>query len=869
MKAGPTAPATLPPPELAGLDSGWSRLVTARDPHGRPRTWHVLDTAPADPLGTLLCVHGNPTWSYLWRSVAAQLGDRWRVLAVDHLGMGYSERTGELHRLADRVAELAAVTRALDVSGPVVTVGHDWGGSISLGWALEHPDDLAGIVLTNTAVAQPDDARLPALIAAARTPGVLRTSTVRTAAFVQGTLRLARPSLSVEVRRAYAAPYLRAANRQAVGDFVDDIPLAPGDPSFATLHSIQRRLPELADVPTLLLWGPHDPVFSDRYLRDLQQRLPHADLHRFATAGHLVVDDAPVAEAIEQFVDALGRQPVADGPATDAATGVVDAPPREAPLRRPLWSALDARADDESPAVVELSAGDRTVSWRQLAARVRDLAAGLAAQGVEPGYRVALLVPPGADLTAVLYACWRLGAVVVVADAGLGLAGLREALSGAHVQYVVAVERGLVAARLMRLPGPLIAAGPVSRPVATLTRPTTTLAQLARDGRAQPTPRPPAADAEAAVLFTSGATGPAKGVVYRHRQLEAQRDAVASMFGITSKDRLVAAFAPFALYGPALGIASAVPEMDVTAPGSLTAAALARAVAQIDATMVFASPAALRNVVDTADQLDSGARDALTQVRALLSAGAPVPPGTLRAAARLLGDCEAHTPYGMTEALPVADITLAQIDEVGTGPGVCVGTPLRGVDVAVSPLSASGVADGGLTMRAEVAGEIVVRADHVKDHYDQLWSTQAASARDAGWHRTGDVGHLDAQGRLWVEGRLAHLVVTAAGVVTPVGVEQRVERLEDVALAAVVGVGPVGTQQVVVVVETSPRSRRPGLAPLVLADQVRAAVGGVDVAAVLVTPGLPVDVRHNSKIDRTKVARWADRILTGRKVRRR
>ncbi len=869
MTVGPTAPATLPPPGLCGLDPAWSRLVSARDSHGRLRTWHVLDTAPADPVGTLLCVHGNPTWSYLWRSVAARLGDRWRVVAVDHLGMGYSERTGEQHRLADRVAELGAVTRALDVSGPVVTVGHDWGGSISLGWALDHPGDLTGVVLTNTAVAQPDDARLPALIAAARTPGVLRTSTVRTAAFVQGTLRLAHPSLPVEVRRAYAAPYRRAADRQAVGDFVDDIPLAPADPSFATLTSIQKRLSELAQVPALLLWGPRDPVFSDRYLRDVQRRLPQAKLHRFPNAGHLVVDDAPVAEAIEQFVDTLARQPAADGASTDTTPGAVDAPPREAPLRRPLWSALDARADDESPAVVELSAGGRTVSWRQLAQRVHDLASGLVQHGVEPGDRVALLVTPGADLTAVLYACWQMGAVVVVADAGLGLKGLREALQGADVQHVVGVERGLLAARLMGLPGQLVAAGPVSGRVSALTRPTTTLAQVALDGRALPTPRPPSAEAEAAVLFTSGATGPAKGVVYRHRQLEAQRDAVATLFGITGQDRLVAAFAPFALYGPALGIASAVPDMDVTAPATLTATALAEAVEAIDATVVFGSPAALRNVVDTADQLDSGARDALTQVRALLSAGAPVPRDTLRAAARLLGDCEAHTPYGMTEVLPVADITLGQLDAVGTGSGVCVGTPLKGVDVAVSPLSSSGAADGGLTMRAEVTGEIVVRADHVKDHYDQLWSTQTASARDAGWHRTGDVGHLDAQGRLWVEGRLAHVVVTADGVVTPVGVEQRVEQVDAVTLAAVVGVGPVGTQQVVVVVETSPRSRRPGLAPLALADQVRAAVGGVDVAAVLVTPRLPVDVRHNSKIDRAQVARWAEQLLAGRKAPRR
>jgi len=283
---------------------------------------------------------------------------------------------------------------------------------------------------------------------------------------------------------------------------------------------------------------------------------------------------------------------------------------------------------------------------------------------------------------------------------------------------------------------------------------------------------------------------------------------------------------------------------------------------------VFASPAALRNVVDTAGELDTAAQTALTGVRALLSAGAPVPPATLRAAARLLGDCDAHTPYGMTEALPVADITLRELDDVGHGNGVCVGQPLRGVDVAVSPLSVSGQAIGGLTMKADVSGEVVVRAAHVMDHYDQLWATQQSSGREPGWHRTGDVGHLDSEGRLWIEGRLVHVVVTADGVVTPVGIEHRVEALADVALAAVVGVGPPDCQQVVVVVETTEPTARATQASTTLADAVRAAVGVVDVAAVLVVPKLPVDIRHNSKIDRARVAKWATRLLAGEKAGR-
>jgi acyl-CoA synthetase (AMP-forming)/AMP-acid ligase II len=227
----------------------------------------------------------------------------------------------------------------------------------------------------------------------------------------------------------------------------------------------------------------------------------------------------------------------------------------------------------------------------------------------------------------------------------------------------------------------------------------------------------------------------------------------------------------------------------------------------------------------------------------------------------------------MTEALPVADVSLAGIETAGEGDGVCVGAPLPGVEVRISPLSADGRADGPLTGSPGTTGEVCVRAAHVKDRYDALWALERAASRDPGWHRTGDVGHLDAEGRLWIEGRLQHVVTTAAGPVTPVGVEQRVERLDGVSAAAAVGVGPAGAQVVVVVVVPS-GGRRPvrrsrlRLAGPDLADAVRS-VAGTDVAAVLTAPALPVDIRHQSKVDRGEVARRAARALDGARARHR
>ncbi len=368
------------------------------------------------------------------------------------------------------------------------------------------------------------------------------------------------------------------------------------------------------------------------------------------------------------------------------------------------------------------------------------------------------------------------------------------------------------------------------------------------------------------VAFTSGATGPAKGVTYRHQQLQAQRDALARLYEVKPDDRLVAAFAPFALYGPAVGIPSVVPDMDVTAPGTLRAVSLADAVDAVRATLVFASPAALSNVLATAEELSASQRVALGGVRLLLSAGAPVPARMLRAVAELMPNAEMHTPYGMTEVLPVCDITLTEIEAAGAGNGVCVGQPLDEVSIAISPLDRAGRAAGALTDQPNVTGEVCVRAEHVKEQYDKLWRTQHASAQPAGWHRSGDVGHLDPDGRLWIEGRLVHVITTASGPLTPVGIEQAVEAVPGVRLAAAVGVGPGQTQQVAVVA-TSNGTRRPGLAPDALAAAIRTTVD-VDVAAVLVAPRLPVDRRHNSKIDRTRVARWAARVLAGGRMTR-
>ena len=818
--------------ERLGIDPAWSRRVRVTLADGVEVEVHALISDPPEgvtsPL-TVLCVHGNPTWSILWRSFHRRLGDRYRVVAIDQVSMGLSERTGR-RRYAQRVDDLARIVGAFGVDDPVVLAAHDWGGPIALGWAVERQERVRGIILCNTGIAMPSSGvPLPIRLAGSR---LLRDLGCRqTSAFLHGTLATGHGRIPGPVRAGYLAAYRSADDRRAIADFVEDIPTTPAHPSYAPLAEVAARVSEI-DAPVLIAWGERDPVFHLEFAADLRRRLPQAELQRFPLAGHLVVEEEDVAALADAWIGRL------DVPAASAPAPFGPTP--EAP-----WAALVRREDDQTTAVAV--GGGGTLSFASLAQRVADLVSGMRSAGVAPGDRVAVLAPEPQDFIAAAYACWTLGAITVVVDRGLGVRGLTRALRSAEPKWLLGTRKTLGVARALRW---VPTAGRLD--IDALGGDRTKLSALVTDRVADP-------DAIAAVVFTSGATGPAKGVVYSSRQMAAQFDAVRACYAIGPDDRLVAAFAPFALYGPALGIPVAVPDCDITAPASLRAEALADACAAIDATILFAAPAALDGVLASQEELSPQGREALGALRLVLSAGAPVPRRILRAFAGLTPHAELHTPYGMTEVLSVADIDLAELDEVGAGQGVCVGKPLPGVGIRIEPLEGG---DG-------VTGEIIVSAPWLSVGYDGLWATNDHARSFDGdgteWHRTGDVGHVDADGRLWVEGRLVHVVWTADGPVTSVPLEVVLEPVVG-ARCAVTAVGPEGCQQVVVVVEADGKA---GLAASPLDATVRDALALQAIAAVLTVPKLPVDRRHNSKIDRTRLGRFAEKVLAGGRTPRR
>ena len=623
---------------------------------------------------------------------------------------------------------------------------------------LDNRHDVVGMILTNTGVHQQIEEALPRALQLATTPGFRTASTSLTDAFLRTTLALSKPALPREVQDAYLAPYRTRARRRGIDQFVADIPAAADHPSRPTLERVAEGLTELR-VPTLLAWGPRDITFSDRFLRDLIERVPHADVHRFEGASHLVWEDADVAGLVARWLETTFG--TAEEPRTEApAWRPVSAYAEEVPAA-PIGESIARLAADpvhaHQPAVVELGAdddGSREISWSLLHRRVEDIAAGLLGHGVLPGDRVSLLITPGADLTGVLYACFRIGAVAVVADAGLGTQGLTRAVIGSHIDWLIGIPKALVGARAMGWPGRRLSVEQLPTVDRVALGVETSIAELARSGALQrelgapldvPHPDP---DSDAAVLFTSGSTGPAKGAVMTHRQLSAMFAAVGDTLDLAPERGLVAGFATFALLGPALGAPTVVPDMDITRPGELTAPALAAAIGALGRPAVFTAPAALRNILDTAGQLDAEGRAAMAGAASFFSAGAPIPAHLLRGLADLMPEAKALTPYGMTECLAVAAIDLEGIDAAGEGSGVCVGAPVPRVEIAIAAMDDEGRTTGEITEAAGERGEILVRAPHVRDRYLMLWGTTHTSMRFEGWHATGDVGHLDTAGRL-------------------------------------------------------------------------------------------------------------------------
>ncbi|MBN1396373.1 MAG: AMP-binding protein [Pirellulales bacterium] len=549
-----------------------------------------------------------------------------------------------------------------------------------------------------------------------------------------------------------------------------------------------------------------------------------------------------------------------------------------------------ARLRGDAPAVVEaVGRGYRRFSFRQLDRDSDRIARGLVSLGVKPGTRLALLVRPGVDFVSLVFALLKSVAVAVLIDPGMGMKQMIACLAEAEPEGFVAIPAAHAARKLLGR------RFPKAKFNVTVGRRWfwggTTLAAL-RNRPVDDIKLPPVGGGDpAAVIFTTGSTGPPKGVLFSHENFASQVDQIREFFDIRPGEIDVACFPFFGLFNCAMGVTTVVPKMDPSRPAHVNPANIVAAARDWKATQAFGSPA----VWDRVSRYCQARGETMPTLRRVLSSGAPVAADILRRMKNCihpLGDV--HTPYGATESLPVASISATEVlgpvgaavelprpQEGGSstaaltcrGAGVCVGRRFPGVEWKVIR-----VVDGPIRSIDEVEelpageiGELIVRGPMVTRRYvTRTESNATAKIADGAdlWHRMGDCGYLDAWGRFWFCGRVAHRVLASDGPMYPVCCEAIFNRHPKIRRSALVGVGPPGRQRPVVVLEPHAALRPKGKASKAeLLNEIRRLgaanplTEGID--DFLLHAVFPVDIRHNAKIFREKLAAWAtERLLS-------
>jgi acyl-CoA synthetase (AMP-forming)/AMP-acid ligase II len=511
------------------------------------------------------------------------------------------------------------------------------------------------------------------------------------------------------------------------------------------------------------------------------------------------------------------------------------------------------------------------LTYAQLDARSDAIAAGLARRGIVRGTRTVVMVRPTPEFFLVMFALFKAGAVPVLVDPGIDRRALKQCLDEAQPEAFIGIPLAMMAKALLGW------ARGVRMRITTGRRALladATLAAIERDGAgagAQLVDTRP--DDIAAILFTSGSTGVPKGVVYRHRHFVAQAAMLRDAFGIEPGGVDLPTFPPFALFDPALGLTSIIPDLDPTRPARVDPRRLLRAIERFGVTQLFGSPALMRVLAAHGVPLPG--------VRRVTSAGAPVPADVVARMRGLLpGDARFWTPYGATECLPVAVIEGRELESARAateaGAGTCVGLPVPPNQVRIIAIDDDAIAqwtDARELPRGEV-GEITVAGPTATDSYfNRDAATTLAKIRerlaDGGErvvHRMGDLGYFDGDGRLWFCGRKSQRVQTSAGPLFTEQVEPVFDVHPEVRRTALVGVGPRGTQRPVLCVELLER-RKPRSDHRRIERELRAIaanhphLAGID--SFLFHPGFPVDIRHNAKIGREKLAAWATTRMDG------
>lgn len=491
----------------------------------------------------------------------------------------------------------------------------------------------------------------------------------------------------------------------------------------------------------------------------------------------------------------------------------------------------------------------RESSFAELEAVANGCARILHRQGVVPGSRVLLMVRPGLPLIQLCFALFKLRAVPVVIDPGMGMRGFLACVRRTQPGALIGVPLAIALSRILRGSFASVESR-VTVSGAFLRRCIEARGPAPVSGKAKPQDL-------AAVLFTSGSTGPAKGVRYEHGMFDAQVRMLREAYQIEPGEIDLPMLPIFALFNPALGMTTVVPEMNPSRPAQVDPARIVRAIQQNGVSNSFGSPVLWRRIVSYCEERG----ECLPSLKRVLMAGAPAPVDLLKRLRALLPDGEVHTPYGATECLPVSTISASEVlqetwEQTLRGAGTCVGRPVPGVSVRVEEPETFKAARLALGPVGTRVGEILVTGPSVTKAYDRLpEATRRSKFKDeAGrtWHRMGDAGYVDERERIWFCGRLAEVVVTPQRVYLTDPVEAVFNQLPGVARSALIGLGEAPGQTPAIVVEPEPGQR------VLLADLRRQAERFELTRAIdhfFYCRAFPVDVRHNAKIHRLALKR--------------
>lgn len=535
-----------------------------------------------------------------------------------------------------------------------------------------------------------------------------------------------------------------------------------------------------------------------------------------------------------------------------------------------------ARCAAHQRAVVFPEGRDRAgrVAWTHLTFRQLDqeadrIARGLIAAGVQVGHRLVMFVPPSIESIALTFGVFRSGAVCTMIDPGMGRSSVFDCLDQCEPDGFIAIPmvhavRWLKGSRYRRAKHNVVIGGGWLKFGGMSYR------QLLEQGADETIqlPRTQSTD-QAAVIFTSGSTGPPKGVCYEHGMFDAQVDLIRDRFGIQAGEIDLPGFPLFALFNAAMQVTTVIPDMDPTRPADIDPVKFVEFIHAHGVTQAFGSPALWNTVGRHCEQHSIS----LPTLNRILSAGAPVPNHVLqRMTSALNADADMYTPYGATECLPVAAIggrqVLAETARLtAQGAGTCVGTVFERMQVRIIPVCFDPIdrIDQTEECAAGEIGEIIVRGPvATREYFRRPDATRLAKIADGDgfWHRMGDVGYIDDQNRLWFCGRKAHIVLTANGPLYSVRCEAIFNQHPNVYRSALVGIGAKPNQTPAVVVEPEagqyPNTQTSAAAfRAELLERAAASPLTSSIRHVLFHRSLPVDTRHNVKINRELLAEWA------------